>query len=89
MALCLSLSYLFHCGVSPRHVCLIGVGVTELLSEFLSEALVLYVAVDLGCLWEEAISGLCFLAIFNQNLSGKLLKCVDCCMCTQGCVGLA
>lgn len=43
-----SLTCLFHCGVfPPDSVCLIDVGVTELLSEFLSEGLVLFVAVDL------------------------------------------
>lgn len=75
-ALCLSLSYLFHCGVlftlpPPRPICLAGAGVTELLSE----GLVLFVAIDLVCLWEEAISGLCSPAAFNQHLPGKLSVC--------------
>lgn len=61
---CLKLSCQFWCGyflVWPI------VGVTQLVSRFLSERIALCVTVDLVCLWKELNSGALYVIILNQN----------------------
>lgn len=50
------------------------VRVTQLVPEFLSGRIVLYVAVDPVCLWEGVSSGPSYVAILNQNLQLNFLS---------------
>ena len=64
---CLSLSYLFPRGFFFFFICLIRVGVTQLVFEFPSEGSIVYVAIGLVCRWEEVSSGDSYVAILNWN----------------------
>ena len=62
--LCLNLSYPFRCEFFSSMWC---VGVAQLVLGFLSEEIVLYVAVDLVCLWDEVSSAASYIADLNQK----------------------
>lgn len=61
------LPYLFQCRFFPLFTCCVGVA--QLVSGFLPEGIIPYVAVDLVCLWEKVSSGASYIPEPNHSMT--------------------